>query len=53
MLMLIAFLLILLSVPSYAALVVGGIAMGFALGGALPLWGALIGDCYGPKRSAQ
>jgi sugar phosphate permease len=49
MLMLLAFLIILLSEPGFGALVVGGVAMGFALGGALPLWGALIGDCYGPE----
>jgi MFS family permease len=41
------FLLIALSQPGFAALAGGCIAMGFALGGALPLWGALIGDCFG------
>lgn len=47
--MLIAFLLVMLSGPDFTALMIGVVAMGFALGGALPLWGALIGDCFGPE----
>lgn len=49
MAMLAGFLLITLSGPGFALLAVGGGVMGFALGGALPLWGALIGDCYGSE----
>lgn len=41
------FLVVATSDPSVPLLVVAAGAMGFALGGALPLWGALIGDCFG------
>lgn len=40
-------LLIMQSSPSFTALLVGSCAMGLSTGGAMPLWAALIGDCYG------
>jgi MFS family permease len=33
--------------PSYAVLAAGSLIGGLALGGLLPVWGALIGRCYG------
>ena len=53
MAMLAGFLLIALSRPGFGVLAGGGIALGFALGGALPLWGALIGDCFGSEAFGE
>jgi sugar phosphate permease len=47
MAMLAAFLGALLARPGFAGLVAASAAAGLALGGFLPLWGALIGDCFG------
>jgi MFS family permease len=47
MAMLAVFLGVLLARPGFAWLVLGSALAGFALGGFLPLWGALIGDCFG------
>jgi predicted MFS family arabinose efflux permease len=41
------FLGVLLSHPSYGVLVAGSMVGGLALGGVSPVWGALIGRCYG------
>jgi sugar phosphate permease len=41
------FLAVLLARPGFSGLVVATGVAGFALGGFLPLWGALIGDCFG------
>lgn len=38
---------VLLSHPRYGVLVVGTLIGGLGLGGLLPVWGALIGRCYG------
>lgn len=38
---------ILLTHPAYPLLVAGSCLLGLAAGGFLPLWAALIGDCYG------
>ena len=51
--MLVGFLMIASSDPSLTVLVAATGAMGFALGGALPLWGALIGDCFGPEAFGE
>jgi MFS family permease len=47
MAMLAAFLGVLIARPGFAGLVAACAAAGLALGGFLPLWGALIGDCFG------
>jgi len=47
MAMLGVFLGILLARPAYAWLAVGSAVGGLAIGGFLPLWGALIADCFG------
>jgi len=36
-----------LAVSSYAWMVTTGLAMGFGVGGLMPLWGALTGACFG------
>jgi len=41
------FVVVLLVHPSYAVLAAGSTIGGLALGGLLPVWGALIGRCYG------
>jgi MFS family permease len=45
--MLSIFLGVLLARPSYAWLAAGSAIGGLAIGGFLPLWGALIADCFG------
>ncbi len=47
MALLAAFLGVLLARPGFGWLVLASGVAGFALGGFLPLWGALIGDCFG------
>src|SRR5262245_42776664 len=47
MALLAVFLGVLLARPGFGWLVVASGLAGFALGGFLPLWGALIGDCFG------
>lgn len=47
MAMLAVFLGVLLARPAYAWLAVGSAIGGLAIGGFLPLWGALIADCFG------
>jgi MFS family permease len=47
MAMLAVFLGVLLARPGFGWLVAASGLAGFALGGFLPLWGALIGDCFG------
>jgi sugar phosphate permease len=42
-----SFVVVLLVHPSYAVLAAGSTIGGLALGGLLPIWGALIGRCYG------
>jgi predicted MFS family arabinose efflux permease len=47
MAMLAVFLCVLLARPSFAWLAAGSAVGGLAIGGFLPLWGALIADCFG------
>ncbi len=51
--MLAIFLLILMRAPGFAGLVVGAMIFGAALGGLLPLWGALLAECYGSESLGQ
>ncbi len=48
-----SFLVITLSSPSPLLLTAGCCALGVALGGALPLWGALIADCFGSQSFGE
>lgn len=48
-----AFLVLLLADPSYPLLAAGCAFAGLALGGFLPIWGALIGDCWGRASFAR
>ena len=48
-----AFLLMLLSEPGYATLAAGCAFAGLALGGFLPIWGALIAECWGRASFAR
>jgi MFS family permease len=50
---LIVFLVLLLQHPGYPVLLAGTSAAGIALGGLLPVWGALLGDYYGRERYGQ
>jgi MFS family permease len=51
--MLAGFLLLLLSGPGYPLLGGACAFVGLALGGFLPIWGALIGDCWGRESFAR
>ena len=53
MAMLAGFLLLLLSEPDYELLAGACAVVGFALGGFLPIWGALIGECWGREAFAR
>jgi sugar phosphate permease len=53
MAMLAGFLVLLLSEPDYEQLAIACALVGFALGGFLPIWGALIGDCWGREAFAR
>jgi MFS family permease len=48
-----AYIGVLLTHPGYGVLVVASIGGGLALGGFLPVWGALIGVCYGRAAFGQ
>jgi len=45
-------LLIMQGDPTFSALLMASCAVGLSTGGALPLWAALIGDCYGREDFA-
>jgi hypothetical protein len=51
--MTIAFLLLLLSAPGYGALASGCAFAGLSLGGFLPIWGAMIAECWGRASFAR
>jgi MFS family permease len=53
MAMLAGFLLLLLSEPDYELLAWACALVGLALGGFLPIWGALIGECWGREAFAR
>jgi len=48
-----SFLFVLLAHPSYGVLAATAGLAGLAVGGFLPLWGALIGDCWGREAFAR
>jgi sugar phosphate permease len=53
MALLLGFLVVASNEPSVPVLVASTGALGFALGGALPLWSAMIGDCFGPAAFGE
>ena len=53
MAMLAGFLLLLLTEPDYELLAWACALVGLALGGFLPIWGALIGECWGREAFAR
>jgi predicted MFS family arabinose efflux permease len=48
-----SFLLILMAQPGYAALAAGFFIVGLALGGVMPLWGAILAETYGSESFGQ
>ncbi len=48
-----SFLLLMMQSPGFVGLAFGGVVLGFSLGGLLPLWGALLADCYGSENFGQ
>lgn len=53
MAMIVVFLLVLLGEPGYPMLAAGCAFAGLALGGFLPIWGALIAECWGRESFAR